>query len=215
MFIPNKYTRWYYQIVDRAKLRPITGYTESHHIIPKCMGGNDTKDNRVTLTAREHALCHWLLTKMVDGANKGKMFYALRCLTLMKSSVQDRFSKVPTKTIARAREEASAYSSMIQIGHKRSPESIEKQRATMTGRKRDQSFGQKMSVILTGRKHSPDHVEANRNAQRGKKMSDEARQKMSISRLGRTVSAETRRKISASRIGTKRVGNTWIKINAE
>ena len=57
----NKYTRWYYSIIDRSKIRTNEGYTESHHIIPKCIGGIETVD----LTAREHFICHLLLPKMV------------------------------------------------------------------------------------------------------------------------------------------------------
>jgi len=196
MFTLNKYTRWYYQIIDNAKLRQSIDYVESHHIIPKCMGGRDTKDNRVDLTAREHALCHWLLTKMTTGADRGKMFYALKALC-MASKHQPRTSKIPTKVIAR--EQAAAYSSLVQKGRPRSKESIEKQRATMTGRTRDPSYGQKMSEILTGRKHSPEHIENNRKAQTGKVMSDATRAKMSAVQIGRPVSEATREKI----IGTK------------
>ena len=36
-------------------------YTESHHIIPRSLGGEET----VSLSAREHFICHWLLLKMV------------------------------------------------------------------------------------------------------------------------------------------------------
>ena len=166
MFIPNKYTRWYYAIIDRARLRPITGYTESHHVVPKCMGGRDTKDNRVTLTAREHALCHWLLTKMTTGTDKGKMFYALRCLTVMKSGVQYRTSKVPTKVIAQARIESSRYSSAVQIGNKRSQESIEKQRATMTGRIYSESRRAAISAGTKGIKKTTEHNLKNSIAQK-------------------------------------------------
>lgn len=35
--------------------------TERHHIIPKCMGGDDNADNLVNLTFREHFLAHLLL----------------------------------------------------------------------------------------------------------------------------------------------------------
>ena len=44
MFNDSKYTKWYYQIIDRERTRAIVG--ENHHIIPKSMGGLDTKDNR-------------------------------------------------------------------------------------------------------------------------------------------------------------------------
>ena len=39
-------------------------YSEKHHIIPKCMGGNDSKENLVILTAEEHYVAHQLLVKI-------------------------------------------------------------------------------------------------------------------------------------------------------
>lgn len=36
-------------------------YVESHHIIPKCVGGEDIEENLVLLTPKEHYLCHLLL----------------------------------------------------------------------------------------------------------------------------------------------------------
>lgn len=39
-------------------------YYESHHIIPKCLGGTNSKSNLVILTFREHFICHWLLCKI-------------------------------------------------------------------------------------------------------------------------------------------------------
>lgn len=66
MFLNNKYTILYYKIIDRAKSRDILPNSEKHHIIPKSMGGSDQKDNLVTLSYKEHRLCHILLTKMVS-----------------------------------------------------------------------------------------------------------------------------------------------------
>lgn len=60
MYLQNKYTQCYYNIVNRAKAREQLGYVEKHHIIPKSLGGKDTADNLVKLTAREHFICHWL-----------------------------------------------------------------------------------------------------------------------------------------------------------
>ena len=37
-------------------------YYENHHIIPRCMNGTNDKDNLVLLTAKEHYICHKLLT---------------------------------------------------------------------------------------------------------------------------------------------------------
>jgi len=58
VFISNKYTAWYMSIVSNPTNE---GYVENHHIIPRSMGGEET----VSLSARQHFICHWLLTKMV------------------------------------------------------------------------------------------------------------------------------------------------------
>lgn len=58
------YEKVYYQIIERAGDRRVDGYVEWHHIVPKCMGGDDSRDNLVPLTAREHLLCHLLLTEI-------------------------------------------------------------------------------------------------------------------------------------------------------
>ena len=39
-------------------------YTEKHHIIPRSLGGSNDIDNLVRLTAKQHFICHKLLTKM-------------------------------------------------------------------------------------------------------------------------------------------------------
>ena len=79
MFLDNKYAKWYYIIIDAAKERMINDeYYEKHHIIPKSLGGSNDSSNLVHLTAREHFLCHWLLTKMCEGEAKKKMHFALK-----------------------------------------------------------------------------------------------------------------------------------------
>lgn len=53
-------------------------YYELHHIIPKTLGGVDRLQNRALLTAKEHFICHWLLTKLypVDSNEYRKMMFA-------------------------------------------------------------------------------------------------------------------------------------------
>lgn len=77
IFINNKYTRTYYMIIERAKSRDISGYTERHHIIPKSLGGTNDLDNLVHLTAKEHYICHMLLLRMTEGEARTKMRYAV------------------------------------------------------------------------------------------------------------------------------------------
>ena len=59
------YERIYESIVARGKERvTVEGYSERHHIIPRCLGGSDDEENLVTLTAEEHYVVHQLLVKM-------------------------------------------------------------------------------------------------------------------------------------------------------
>jgi hypothetical protein len=79
LFIDNKYTHWYYNIIGRAQNRQLSKdtYSEKHHIIPRSLGGLNQKHNIVRLSAREHFVCHLLLTKMVDGPERYKMLSAV------------------------------------------------------------------------------------------------------------------------------------------
>ena len=64
------YKKIYNQLIERGKTRILEGYKEKHHIRPKCIGGTNTKNNLVELTAREHFIAHWLLTLIYPGNEK-------------------------------------------------------------------------------------------------------------------------------------------------
>lgn len=55
---------------------------EMHHIIPRSLGGSDISDNLVRLSYHDHAWCHWLLTKMTEGAALAKMRYAFNMMNV-------------------------------------------------------------------------------------------------------------------------------------
>ena len=58
------YQKLYNNIVRRGQNRILEGYSEKHHIVPRCMGGTDEVTNLVSLTPEEHYLCHLLLVKI-------------------------------------------------------------------------------------------------------------------------------------------------------
>lgn len=64
------YQLHYDRLIERAKNRVLGGYCEKHHIIPKCMGGNNDKENLVKLTPEEHYLAHLLLIKIFPSNSK-------------------------------------------------------------------------------------------------------------------------------------------------
>ena len=88
-FLNNKYTTTYFKIIDRAKTRDLNCYKERHHIVPKSLGGDNSTQNLVNLTAKEHFVCHLLLTKMLQGEHKKKMTYALWLLCNIKNDTQE------------------------------------------------------------------------------------------------------------------------------
>jgi hypothetical protein len=91
LFENNKYSKWYISIINNAKNRTtVLAYSEKHHIVPKSIGGLNNKENLVTLTAKEHFVCHLLLTKMLTGTAKQKMIYAFWQLSNQTNTHQHR-----------------------------------------------------------------------------------------------------------------------------
>lgn len=82
------YTKIYNNIIRYAQNRTLEGYKEIHHIVPKCMGGVDEKDNLVELTAKEHFLCHKLLCEIHP--NNPKLLYALWLMAIGKKKIKGR-----------------------------------------------------------------------------------------------------------------------------
>lgn len=95
--VKMNYKKIYDKIVQRALTRTIEGYTERHHIVPKSLGGSNEASNIVTLTAREHYLCHWLLAKHT---NDSRMWLAFSMMTV-STKHQDRIKSGRLFEIAR------------------------------------------------------------------------------------------------------------------
>lgn len=78
IFLDNKYARAYHNLIASRKNRSIKGYTETHHIVPKCLGGTNDESNLIRFTAREHFIAHLLLVKAIkDPKGRTKMAFAL------------------------------------------------------------------------------------------------------------------------------------------
>jgi len=96
------YQKIYNQICERAKIEldirinnriSKLEYYESHHILPKCMGGSGLTsqwkhDNIVLLTAKEHFLCHRLLCEIYP--DNTKLILAVHRLIYSKSSTNKK-----------------------------------------------------------------------------------------------------------------------------
>lgn len=63
------YQTIYNKLIARAltRTKDAAEYYESHHIVPRCLGGSDDHVNLVDLTAREHFIAHLCLVKIHPG----------------------------------------------------------------------------------------------------------------------------------------------------
>lgn len=104
IFLKNKYTKWYYAIIDRAVLRVNIEPNEKHHIIPESFfikrkrpgsigwleGNPNDPSNIVPLTEHEHFVCHLLLPKMTTGPSKHKALRAIMGMSTLHGIGQNR-----------------------------------------------------------------------------------------------------------------------------
>lgn len=178
MYIENKYTKIYYKIIEKAKLdnrvKNKNIYYETHHIIPKSLGGDNSKENTVLLTFKEHYICHRLLTKMLsDKLLKNKMKYALYILSKASNGQLRNLSYHQRLKCLEANRQASKNRNhKPNLGNKHSEETKRILREKSLGRKHSEetinniklnnqrtnkSRGEKTKKALTGMKKTEEH----------------------------------------------------------
>ena len=208
MFLDNKYTKIYYQIVDRAKSRTLEeGYKEKHHIIPKSFGGSNNKENLVELTAREHFICHWLLVKMTTDANRAKMVYGLRMMNRYNEGHQ-RHNNIFTSRIYQYYKEEFVKEHIRRItGHTVSAETRQKLSDSQKGKK---ITGTHLENLRAASKNKPPVKDETRSKLReafyknNAINSPESIEKRRAKRMDHVVTDETRDKIKATLKNTYR-----------
>jgi hypothetical protein len=205
MFLQNKYSKYYYNIINNAKSRNISKniYTEKHHIIPKSLGGNNLKNNLVRLTAREHFICHWLLTKMTTENNRNKMLASLWMMSNIKNEHQQRYI-VNSKIYEAIKIKAAKEFSKNLTGRKLSEETKRKISQTRkekikSGEIKVNENKEKYKQIAEKRKGKSHNEQTKKkigDAHRGKTISTEQKEHLSKLNAGKSVTKETKTKIS-------------------
>ena len=209
--LDNKYTKTYFNIIYRARQREIDGYFESHHIIPKSLGGSNKKENLINLTAREHFICHLLLIRMYDGMDKNKMIHASWAMATLENEHQKRY-KIRSKTYEVLRKQYANIRSNALKGKQRPPLSEETKKKISESHKdkkrtpMSEESKKKLSESLKGKNVGKIRTEEQRLAMserlKGKpgiKHSEETKQKLREINLGKKkgpISAETKKKKS-------------------
>jgi hypothetical protein len=115
------HSKIYYSIIDKRKTIVIDDnqYYERHHILPKSLGGLDESNNIVKLSAREHFICHLLLTKMYKFGTCEwyKMNAAFR---MMLTTSENQSRHMPSKKYEFYRQEHAKWMKFCQSGDKNS-----------------------------------------------------------------------------------------------
>ena len=217
----NKYQKWYNSLIERGKLRPKAPGLESHHILPSCLSGPDTLENKTNLTTREHFICHWLLTKIyTTGKERYLILNALQGMRRENKHQQRYHTKITSRVYANLKEEWSKLSS----------ERMKGENNPMYGIPRTKEMNNAVSEANKGRKQTAGEKERQIAAQKGKKRksfseewkenlakshkskqegfngahSDSTKQLMRQKAIGRKQSAETIAKKANAIRGSKR-----------
>lgn len=200
--LTNKYSKLYFNIIFNAIQRITEGYTELHHIIPQSMGGSNDKENLVSLTAREHFICHWLLIKMTEGEDRSKMLYALNGMKA-ENKYQERYhTKITARVYEKYRVEHAANHSKRMKGRP----------AWNKGKKLEGEELEKHLERTKNRKQMSSETKAKWIADRvskviGSKRSEQAKQNISLALKGKLkgpMSEEQKLKRSMTLIGKKK-----------
>lgn len=221
------YERIYDRIIKLAKNRePKNGeYYEKHHIVPKCLGGNNSKFNIVKLTAREHFIAHKLLFKFKTGQEKIKMGYALHMMLCPKNQYQIEYRINSSRQYAelkdiyrhiRGKNHPNYGKKMDEDFRKKCSENKIGERNPCYGKK-PWNYGltksedsrlevsdatrNKISIANTGRLHTKEAKKLISKAAKGKSKTEKHRQKISETLKGRRLSKETKEKMSMARKG--------------
>ena len=199
------YEKHYNLLIERAKTRTLEGYSERHHIIPKCMCGNNSKENLVRLTAEEHYVAHQLLVKMYP--DNDSLVYALRRMSggktgrkaygWIKKTVAEMLSR---RYKGRPLNEKQIAGNTNRRGFKCNENQLKALALGKTKSAREKA-GKSISLAKKGKPQSDAHKAALSKVRKGRVLSEETKRKISESRLGKKKSEETKRKMSAARKG--------------
>ena len=157
-------------------------YYETHHIIPKCMGGTNDKDNLIDLYAREHYEAHKLLS--LENPDNKKLAHAWWMMSTVTTSSDKRRIEITAEEYEEARKSLSKA-----MTGKNNP--MYGKPSPLLGRHLTDEQKQHLREINLGEK-SPKY---------GKQISEETKAKIREARLGKKASDEARLNMRNAHLG--------------
>lgn len=148
-------------------------YHERHHILPKCKGDTDDKENLIDLFAKEHFIAHKLLAE--ENPEDISLVRAYQCMTIARNPKTARYIASPEEY----EEARKMFSEALKELYK------DKTKHPSYGKHISEERKQRISEANKGNKYCV-----------GRKVSEETRKK--ISEANSNPSTETREKMSQS-----------------
>jgi phosphotransferase system IIB component len=215
--INNKYKQWHDNIIARGKNRKLSGYKEKHHILPRSLGGNNSKDNLVDLTPKEHFIIHMLLCKFTKGEAKRSMFFALNSMMNLNNRGMRKI-KYSSRTFEKVRKQCAKYlkGNKYNLGRIPSKQTRLKISQSTKGLKKSNETRLRMSLANKGKVLSQEVKQKIANSLKGeksfwfgKKHTQETKNKMSKkakgrqNALGMKHTEDAKKRMSESKLGNK------------
>lgn len=200
------YFKIHQNIIDRALVNPPVGYSENHHIIPRCLGGTNVKTNLVRLTAREHYVVHLLLVKMYP--HEHKLVYAAHLMSTARNEQQkkERSNNRKYEWLRIKHAQVVSLNRKGKRGYKQTAEHKANAARGRTGLKRSEETKRRISEATKGLVKSDEHRAKISKTLSGNVRSQEVRDKISASNKGKPKSEQHRRNISDGR--KRKFGNS-------
>lgn len=161
------YQRHYFLLISRAQQRtPLATYTERHHIVPRCIGGDDSAFNLVDLTPEEHYVAHQLLVKIFP--TERKLIFAATAMAMnsngrrpnnklygwLKRKMVSALTGVPKSEEIKKRMKLSAGR---RVGYKHSDE-VRQKIAIANQVPKSEEHKANISFAMRGKAQSPEHI---------------------------------------------------------
>lgn len=162
-------------------------YLETHHIIPRCMGGSDDPSNLVKLTAKAHFVAHMLLCKIYP--DNIKLKFALNCMARSTKKQKRNLTASQYEIIKKENSIALSVLHSTRIRTEKEKQGISK---ALKGKKRSEETRKKCSEWQKGK---------SKQWQAGKKISEETKRKIGDANRGRKWTEEQRKNLSLVRKG--------------
>lgn len=207
----------YDALISRARGRMLEGYSEKHHVMPRCLGGDDSMTNLVRLTPEEHFVAHQLLVKLHPESHA--LVYAARMMAVDKVRLVGRSQNKLAGWLRRRIAEVMS-SPEVRLAHseraKNNPEmvaALKRAHAAQVGVPRTKHVKEKLSAFQQTERAAQAR-EAAHASRRGAKHTDDAKQRISETQTGRKHSQAHRDAISAAHKGKVKSAEHVAKIAA-